>query len=61
MKILFIIVAVVGGLTWLIGARRMGRLLGIPQSWMDRRSAWIAAAAAVVALLLLAVLAHGPV
>lgn len=59
MKVVLIIVVFVGGLTWLIGARRMGRLLGIPASWMDQRAPWIAGSLAAAALLLLAILAYG--
>lgn len=59
MKVLLIIVIFAGGLTWLVGARRMGRLLGIPASWMDRRAPWIAGAVTGGALLLLTLLAYG--
>lgn len=59
MKIVLIIVVFAGGLTWLVGPRRMGRLLGVPAAWMDHRGPWVAGAIAGAALLLLAVLAYG--
>ena len=58
MKVLLIILVFGGGLTWLVGPRRMGRLLGIPQRWMDQRRPWLAVAITAAALLLLGVLAY---
>ena len=37
MKFLLLLLIVVGGLVWWLGAARIARLLGVPKSWTTRR------------------------
>ncbi|MDA1098980.1 MAG: hypothetical protein O2967_08330 [Proteobacteria bacterium] len=37
MKFLLLLLIVVGGLVWWLGAVRVARLLGVPKSWTTKR------------------------
>jgi len=58
MKFLLLLLIVIGGLVWWLGASRMARLLGMPKSWTTKRGQIIFAAVIMSAALAITLLPY---
>jgi len=59
-KVLLLLLIVVGGLAWWLGARRLAQLFGVPRSWTTRRGQIVFATLIVGAALLVTLLPYLP-